>query len=308
MRIREVHPTNAPDVTIIIPAYNQAYWIVETLKSVLAQTHSSWECIVVNDGSTDGTADLVQAVVAQDSRLRLLTQPNGGVSSARNRGLDAAVGKFVLFLDGDDLLLPHKLAFQLEAIRVTGAEVHLSSVRVDWLRDSTNAAHGQSWCPPVRVEDPLIEFLTTWEVEYILPLHGFMTRRDLIRRTGARWNSDLFFHEDWDFWLQIMAASPKVASSSEVTAVYRVHAFSATANRYRAWKGYLQSLAVQRARYVSIPGAACALSKHFEQMHRAYRSSFPVRRWLIGHLVGKVWFRRNCPWFIQRHVREVCGI
>lgn len=296
------------DISIIIPAYNQSRWIESTLASVQAQTHQSWECMVVNDGSTDDTEQKVRALAASDKRIILLNQPNAGVSAARNRGLKEVRGRYVLFLDGDDLLLPHKLEYQLEELEKADAEVHISAVRVDWVRDTSSALHGSVWAPPHELANPFMQLLKSWEVGLVLPIHAFLTRADLLTRTTrAQWNPQLYSHEDWDFWLQVMAENPKVVTSPEVTAIYRVHGTSATSLRYRCWKGYLQSLAIQRERYTKVPGALEALDIHYAQMHRAYRSCFPVRRWLIDHLVGREWFQRGCPWPIQKHLREFCG-
>lgn len=296
-----------PDVSIIIPAYNTSRWIESTLASVQAQTHRAWECIVVNDGSTDDTEQKVRAFAVSDDRFVLVNQHNAGVSAARNRGLKEVRGRFVLFLDGDDLLLPHKLESQLEELSSTNAEVHLSAIRVDWIRDNSSNHHGSVWAPPHELANPFMQLLKNWEVGLVLPIHAFLTRTDLLTRTGSQWNPQLYSHEDWDFWLQVMAANPKVVTSPEVTGTYRVHGTSATSNRYRCWKGYLQSLAIQKQRFSQVPGALSALDAHYAQMHRAYRSSFPVRRWLIDKLVGREWFKRGCPWPIQKHLRDYFG-
>lgn len=96
-----------PLISIIMPAHNMAPWIRATLKSVQAQTMRDWECIVVDDGSTDDTDVYVSAM--DDARFQLIQQKKGGVSLARNRGLDAAQGKYIVFLDADDLWHPMAL-------------------------------------------------------------------------------------------------------------------------------------------------------------------------------------------------------
>lgn len=95
---------SAPLVSIIMPAYNVAPWIAQTLSSVLKQTLSDWECIVVDDGSTDETPRIVSSFA--DSRIRLISQENTGVAAARNKGLDAAQGQYIAFLDADDVWHP----------------------------------------------------------------------------------------------------------------------------------------------------------------------------------------------------------
>lgn len=90
--------------SVIIPVYNVEPYLSDCLDSLLNQTFSDWEAICVNDGSTDGSADILAAYAARESRLKVITQTNGGLSSARNSGIDAAEGEYVLFLDSDDWL------------------------------------------------------------------------------------------------------------------------------------------------------------------------------------------------------------
>ena len=84
-----------PKVSVIVPCYNQAQFLAETLDSVLAQTHENWECIIVNDGSTDNTETVAMDYCDRDKRFVYLKKENGGLSSARNAGLDIAQGDYV---------------------------------------------------------------------------------------------------------------------------------------------------------------------------------------------------------------------
>jgi teichuronic acid biosynthesis glycosyltransferase TuaG len=104
-----------PLVSIITPVYNAARWLPENLAVVQAQTLTDWEQILVDDGSTDGSAVIVEAAAREDSRFRLLRQEiNCGPSAARSLALAAARGRFIAFLDADDLWLPQKLARSVE--------------------------------------------------------------------------------------------------------------------------------------------------------------------------------------------------
>lgn len=100
-------------VSIIVTCYNQQDVIAATLKSVLNQSYNNWECIVVNDGSTDHSDEVIQSVIKQDDRFRYSYQANAGVSAARNAGFALAKGDYINFLDGDDTFLPEKLGTQL---------------------------------------------------------------------------------------------------------------------------------------------------------------------------------------------------
>lgn len=102
-----------PNVSVIIPAYNADRFIRDTLTTVAAQTYAAIEILVVDDGSTDNTAKIVSAFTAQDPRIRLIQTRNGGVARARNIGLQEARGRYVAFLDADDLWHPEKIARQV---------------------------------------------------------------------------------------------------------------------------------------------------------------------------------------------------
>ena len=104
-----------PTVSVVIPAYNPERTILETVESVLHQTFSDFELIVINDGSTDRTLDLLQTV--QDSRLKIFSYSNGGLALARNRGISHAQGAYISFIDADDLWTIDKLELQLEALK-----------------------------------------------------------------------------------------------------------------------------------------------------------------------------------------------
>ncbi|MBS1656315.1 MAG: glycosyltransferase family 2 protein, partial [Bacteroidetes bacterium] len=108
-------PEIAGLVSVVIPAYNAAAFIADTLKSIQSQAYPQWEIIVVNDGSTDNTSDIIRK--SGISSLQLIDQPNAGVSMARNKGLDNANGEFIVFLDADDLMEPGFLSERIDFLK-----------------------------------------------------------------------------------------------------------------------------------------------------------------------------------------------
>jgi GT2 family glycosyltransferase len=104
-------------VSVVVPTYNRAYCLARTLDSVLAQTHANFEIILVDDGSTDGTEDLVARSFGRDGRIKYIYQQNQGVTAARNRALAMSQGDYVAFLDSDDVWMPWKLEIQLACFR-----------------------------------------------------------------------------------------------------------------------------------------------------------------------------------------------
>ena len=104
-------------VSIVIPCYNQAVYLSETLDSLLKQKYNLWEGIVVDDGSPDNTKQVALEYVEKDSRFKYVYKPNGGLSSARNKGISLAVGEFILPLDADDIIQPEYLEEAVNAFQ-----------------------------------------------------------------------------------------------------------------------------------------------------------------------------------------------
>jgi len=117
-------------VSIIMPAHNSQGSLGESVQSVLFQSYSDWELLLVDDASTDGTLALAQRLASEDSRVRVLAlEQNVGVAEARNRGISAARGQYLTFLDSDDLWLPDKLQIQIDFMRSTGAGFSFAQYR-----------------------------------------------------------------------------------------------------------------------------------------------------------------------------------
>ncbi|WP_434729493.1 glycosyltransferase family 2 protein [Rhizobium binae] len=108
--------SDLPLVSVVVPAYNASAYIERTLRSAIRQTYTALEIIVVDDGSTDDTAKVVEMIAMSDSRIRLLSTPNRGVAAARNTGIDTSSGRFVAFLDADDLWHRTKIEKQAKAL------------------------------------------------------------------------------------------------------------------------------------------------------------------------------------------------
>ena len=115
-------------ISVVVPVYNSERHVRSTLASVLAQTHVDWECVCVDDGSTDGSGAALDAHAAMDPRFRVIHQANGGEGAARNAGMDAATGEIVAFLDSDDVWHPETLRLVAETRLKTGADV----IRYGW--------------------------------------------------------------------------------------------------------------------------------------------------------------------------------
>lgn len=115
-------------ISVVIPVYNAEKYLHFSLGSVLGQTHTDWECICVDDGSTDGSGNILDEYAAKDPRFRVIHQPNAGEGAARNAGMDAATGELIAFLDADDAWHPETLRLVAKTREATGADV----IRYGW--------------------------------------------------------------------------------------------------------------------------------------------------------------------------------
>jgi len=206
-----------PRVSIVVPVYNAERTLVATLRSVWAQTCGDFELLVVNDGSTDGTAALLAG--QSDPRLRVISQRNAGVSASRNRGVAEARGEFVAFLDGDDLWTPDKLQAQVAA-----------------LQGAPDAALVYSWTDLIDEAGRVIQrgshVVANGRVYPLLASRNFLDcgSTPLIRRSAlieaGPFDETLKGGEDWDLWLRL-ATRHAFVCLPVVQVHYRVHGSSA---------------------------------------------------------------------------------
>jgi glycosyltransferase involved in cell wall biosynthesis len=137
-------PADLPDhplISVVMPVYNAESYVAEAIASILAQTYSHWELIVVDDGSTDGSAGIVREFVARDARIHPIFLEHGGAPRAQNAGIAATRGELIARLDHDDIALPERLAVQLAWMRQTGVDVCGSSIK------RFGAEDGLLWAP-----------------------------------------------------------------------------------------------------------------------------------------------------------------
>jgi glycosyltransferase involved in cell wall biosynthesis len=234
-------------VSVIIPAYNYGRFLPDALESLRAQTYSDWECIVVDDGSTDDTTAVLRVAAANDSRLRCVSQANAGPSAARNRGIAESVGDYIQFFDADDVLPPTKLEAQVRVMETDpsvgivysdarffqDSATNLISHRVPGLRPSTT--------PDSPSPDPLLRALVH---NNIMAIEGPLIRRTAVTTVGL-FEESVVRQEDWQYWLRCALAGIRfVADPAEERAVLvRAHGTSSTRNLLAM---HVSELAVRR--------------------------------------------------------------
>lgn len=208
-------PPARPLVSVLIPAWNVAPWLAECLDSVLAQSMADFECIIVDDGSTDTTLQVIQSFT--DPRIRLIHQENAGVSAARNRALDEAKGQFIAFLDADDLwefCFLEKLLAALE--QNPGAD--LAFCRTGMFMDSTNRVKRQPWTNVHATGNVWWDML----LNPVFCMGAWLARKEALT-TELRFLHGVGIAEDRDFLLRLLADIYAQRNRTAVALPERLH-------------------------------------------------------------------------------------
>lgn len=209
-----------PLISVIIPTYNRAPFIGGTVDSVLAQTLGSLEVVVVDDGSTDGTTELVRSRYAAEPRVRCVWQDNAERSVARNTGIRMARGGWLAFLDSDDQWRPDKLAKQMAVLESDPSfiMVHCAYSRID-------ESAGVSEDVVIPDGEGLVSGNIFWSLIEANPVSSAtpVIRRAVVERCGGfTLNPRLLCFEDWDLWTRV-AYHGRVAYVPEPLAIHRIH-------------------------------------------------------------------------------------
>lgn len=215
-----------PLVSIIVPCYNQAQFLSEALQSVLDQTYSNWECIIVNDGSPDSTEVVAREWLSKDSRFKYIYKENGGLSSARNAGLKVIKGDYIQFLDADDVLDVNKMELSLaECKKVINSKskVVISNFRM-FTTDKNSSTN--PFCELKHEHFTLNELLFGWDYEFSIPIHCGFFQKSLL--DDFKFPEILKAKEDWIMWLSIFKREPHVFFIDSTLAFYRIHEYSMT--------------------------------------------------------------------------------
>ena len=188
--------------------------------SLQNQTHQQWEAIIINDGSPDNTREVALALGRHDARVRYYEKTNGGLSSARNAGLQLAQGRWIQFLDADDLIEPSKLAMQVQQLSAANklAFSYCGYWRGQALDPRVRLVGPQTACD-FRFSRPVLDMALRWEWDFSIPIHTALFDGRIFRDLGVRFDHNLPNHEDWDMWVRLFAFRPAVAFTERIDAV-----------------------------------------------------------------------------------------
>lgn len=242
---------SSPAISVVIPAFNAFGFLAETIASVQTQTCTNWEALIIDDGSTDGTAAMVQELQAKDSRLQLLSVPNRGVSAARNLGVAETHSPLIAFLDADDLWQPEKLRLHVER-HARQSELGVSFAQVEFLSPEgfptgLVASHPRHALGPV---DFLCENPTTTTSNWVL-------RREVFETVGG-FVEDMGFSEDLEWLLRVACYGTwQIVPIDHVLTYYRTSTGGLSSSLQKMEQGWLRLISEARCY------APLLVEKHF---------------------------------------------
>lgn len=197
-------------ITVVIPTYNRMPYIIEAIQSVIAQTYTNWELLIVDDGSTDDTVDVIQTM--NDDRIKIIPLKHLGlIGPLRNAGALAGKGEWICFLDSDDVWKPQKLELQLNALKQSGFSCCYTNFEL--MDEKSNTIPVKSGKFVAHSGDIIKQVLTT---EAAVSVGSLMLSRELFKRTGG-FSADpkLMYRDDYEFAIRL-AASVKIIAVADI--------------------------------------------------------------------------------------------
>lgn len=205
-------------ISLIIPTYNRCHFIGETLDSIIGQTYREWECIVVDDGSSDYTEELIEFYVAKDKRISFYKRPGGikkGANGCRNFGFTVSKGEFINWFDSDDILLPEALEKRVHGV---GGSYDLSVCDLQFIDEYKRPIElKHRFFPTVNIIEDYFEGRITFYT--FTPLWS----RRFLEKQEELFDEELSNLDDWDFNLRMIYNKPRIKWISEILILYRLH-------------------------------------------------------------------------------------
>lgn len=287
-RVPSQFTSSHPLVSVIVPAYNAEAYIANTLDSVLCQTYKNIEVIVVDDGSRDGTTQIVETIMRRDGRVTLLRQSNSGVAAARNRAIEKSRGEYIAPIDADDIWYPQKIDKQVRCMLHEGPStglVYVWSVHIDERGLLTGGSNASDIEGDVLVASIFSNFVGNASAPLI--------RRVCFDRVGGY---DVRFFkqnaqgcEDSDLYIRI-AVSYKYRVVKEFLCGYRKRIGSMSFNYRSMEKSYFVLMGDARQRYPDIPSFVCRWSRSRHYLYFSNQSQLRAHYWAsILYLCKAVW-------------------
>jgi glycosyltransferase involved in cell wall biosynthesis len=232
-------------VSVIIPCHNGSHYLEQAVSSVLAQKYRQLECIIVDDGSTDNTRQVSEALIQSDSRVRYLYKDHGGLPAARNFGIRHSKGEWIQHLDADDWLHRDKIGFQLEYAKHVGHEekvIFYSDYEVIWEDEERNVIKKMTNIVGDLTKEQLLEHMMTWSFKPNIPLHVNNTLFKKNVFDGKMYREDFKAFQDVEVFVELLLQDVKFIYTPIIGMSYRIHHSNMTRDNTRIEYAYLKYL------------------------------------------------------------------
>lgn len=226
-------------VSVIIPAYNVEHYVAETIESVLRQDYKNMEIIIIDDGATDSTPEIIQKYAEKDSRIVIVTQKNKGLAGARNSGLEKALGEYICIFDADDIMLPDKISQQV-AFLDSHTEYDLVYSDAYHFIDGTQNIY--FWHLPHLSKNTYRDLIVFGN--YVNP-NTVLFRKSVYDRCGG-FDQELRSAEDWEYWLNITYHGIRFGYLQKPLTLYRMRGNSLSADRVTMYKTAIDVMEKQK--------------------------------------------------------------
>ena len=265
-----------PLVSVIIPAYNAAATVGRTLESVLSQSWTNLQVIVVNDGSTDGTGDVLARFASRDPRVTVLSQANAGVSAARNLALDIAAGRYIRFVDADDTLPPASIEHMVIRAERDGADLVLGGYR-EYMKRLSRSMNLENRGDTIPFQSLLSTLCAHANSYFYGVLWNKLYSAELIRKSSLRFDPVLWWGEDFAFNMDYLREVSRVAFMKEDLYDYRRSPRSATFRQVLDCVVHpLGNIRIKRVLYSHLKGLYIARGAYPEYRGRLWHYLFRV--------------------------------
>ncbi len=285
-------------VSIIIPTYNDGPVVYQAIDCSLNQTYENREVIVVDDGSTDDTELTLKRKYS--GRIIYVRQENKGPGAARNTGVRTASGKYVQFLDADDLLEPDKISIQIERLQNLPAKALSYCDYAIYDIDDMSVTYNRI-SPLLPNKNPFDDIMMKWETDLSIPVHCFLFDMAFFKECGIAFDERLPANEDWECWMNIFALDPKVVFVDKVLASCRVRRGSRSRNRLSMRKSYLTAINKQIQKNRANKEVVKKLNRRKKEVRYHYRDVSLIMRIMERFPpTVKKYYIENVRWGIQR--------
>lgn len=231
-------------ISVIVPCYNQAPYLDECLQSVLNQTHQNWECIIINDGSTDNSEEIIRKWCKEDSRFKYFYKNNSGVTDTRNFGIENSVGSYIAFLDGDDVLIPDSLEIRLST---------LLNKNVDLVYSYAYAINGREYTKKASRSIDIGKMEGINGIESFLNNNSIVTSSVLCKKGSLQSIGNFNWYknaEDLYCWLEMLLNNVTFYGMKEYTVYYRNLDVSLSSVDRRCMKEIIEFIEILKPRLI----------------------------------------------------------